>query len=76
MEIVTLKAKALVAQNKYDQALQTVEKNKKSLVDDLQRNDLLANIYQKLDKREAAIECLENLLELNSCNYETFYKII
>lgn len=48
----------------------------KSFVDNNQREDLLGRLYSKKGFMEKAIEHYELLLQLNSCNYETYFKIL
>lgn len=76
MELHLLKVHSLEHNEAYEYALTCIKKNKKCFIDDLQREDLVARMNLKMGNKDLAIKHYENLLQLNSCNYETYYKIL
>lgn len=53
-----------------------MNKHAKDIVDINQREDIFGRLYAKKGFAEKAIDHYENLLQQNSCNYETYYKIL
>lgn len=76
MEVLNLKVKSLMAMDKNEDALKFMQQRMKNFVDKLQREKLLAQIYEKLGQKDKAIEHLENLLDFNSNNYLIYYDIL
>jgi len=37
---------------------------------------LLGRLCSKLGRKDEAVEHYKNMLEMNSCNYDTYYKIL
>lgn len=76
MEVVVLKVKSLIGLDKNKEALKFLNKNSKKIIDAYQREELFGSIYEKLGTTAKAVEHYEILLELNSVNYESYYKIL
>ena len=74
-ELFVLKAKSLVQQKKFAEALDFVQKSP-AILNKYAKFELEAQSYSGLGKTEEAIDAYERLLELNSVNYETYYKIL
>jgi len=53
-------------------AIKYLEKNKKFLIDDVRKNELLARLYFKNNQAPKALACIEFLLNLNSMNVSYF----
>ena len=70
-----LKAKSLVKMEKFTEALDFVQKSP-AILNKYAKFELEAQSYSGLGKIEEAIDAYERLLELNSVNYETYYKIL
>ena len=51
----------------------TKKQTEKAILDDVRKNEILAKLYMQNNQKPKAIECLEALLKLNSCNTE-YYK--
>ena len=71
-----MQVKCLEQKGEYENALAALQKNEKYFVDQVQREDFYGRLYHKTKNSEKATFHYENLLELNSCNFETYYKII
>jgi len=71
-----LRVKALEGLEKYSEALDFINQNYKFFLDKTQREDMLARICAKKGFTEKAIDHYKNMLEINSCNYDTYYKIL
>jgi tetratricopeptide (TPR) repeat protein len=76
MEIITLKVKSLIATDKFAEALALMTDKKKWFIDTLQRETLLAEINEKLGNKDQALEHLDELLQMNSQNYDTYYQVL
>jgi peptide alpha-N-acetyltransferase len=74
-ELFVLKAKSLVQQKKFAEALDFVQKSP-AILNKYAKFELEAQSYSGLGKTEEAIDAYERLLELNSVNFETYYKIL
>lgn len=60
----------------YQVALDYLIKNEKMFLDQLFREDFYGRLYQKINDLPKAEDHYETLLQLNSVNYETYYKLI
>lgn len=76
MEVLVLKVKAYEKLGKVDEALALMNEQKASFLDVNQREDLFGRLYVAKGFGEKAIEHFEKLLEQNSCNHNTYYKIL
>jgi hypothetical protein len=50
----------------------TKKTTEKAIMDDVHKNEILAKLFLKNNQKPKAIECLETLLRLNSCNSEYY----
>ena len=76
LEVLLLNAKALLRLGKAEEALKFCQENLSGLTDDLQREDLMGQIYSRLGRSEEALTHYGKLLDLNPSNFETYYKIL
>ena len=74
-ELYLFKARILEDKGSYKLAIKYITKNRQYLTDDCRRNEALARLYEKNNQKPKAINHLEELLRLNSCN-QTYYKDI
>lgn len=74
-ELYLYEATLLKDSGKYEQAIKVLNDNQKELVDKTGRNELLAELYTKLGKKEEAIDCYEFLLNRNPSNANYYYGI-
>ena len=74
-EIYIFKCNILIEMGDIKKAIKFMTKKttEKAIMDDVRKNELLAHLYMQNNQRPKAIECLEQLLRLNSCNTE-YYK--
>ena len=54
----------------------TKKTNASKILDDVKKNETLANLYVNNNQSQKSIECLENLLKLNSFNTDYYKEII
>ncbi len=76
MELLVLRVKAFEQLGQLDEALSFMNDNKTAFIDVNQREDMYGRLYVAKGFGEKAIEHYEKLLEQNSCNYDTYYKIL
>lgn len=76
-EIYLFKVNILVEMGENKKAIKFITKktSEKAIMDDVRKNEILANLYLQNNQRSKAIECLETLLKLNSSN-AAYYKQI
>jgi len=75
-EVVLLGARALEADQKYQEAFDFLKKHKKTLVDKVALMDYEGRLNLRLNKKADALKNYEYLLQLNSANLDTYYKIL
>ena len=75
-EVLLLGARALENQGQYQKALDLVQDNKAQILDRVERLDTLGRLYHKLGKQEESVDAYEELLQLNSANLGTYYKLL
>ena len=75
-EVILMGVRALLAQNKYQEALTFMSKNKKYLVDSVAKQDTYGFIHKQLGNEAESISAYENLLQLNAANLDTYKKIL
>lgn len=75
-ELFLFRVKIFEAMGEYKKGIKFVLKYKHFIVDDPRRNECLAEMYMKNNQTLKAIECLEMLIRLNSCNSEFYKKIL
>ena len=76
LEVLVLNCKALIGKKEYKDALVWLFTYDKYITNKLQLIELRAQIFTALGNTDEAVKQLEMLLERNSCNYETYYKIL
>ena len=76
LEVVVLAVKTMERMGNYQKAIEFLNENNALFVDHLQREELTARLFAKMGFENKAIDHYENLLEFNSCNYETYYAIL
>lgn len=75
-EVILLGARALEGQQLYSEAFDWLKKYKKVLTDKVALSDYEGRLNIKLNKKADALKNYEYLLQLNSANLETYYKIL
>ena len=75
-EVVLLGARALEAEQKHQEAFDFLKKHKKTLVDKVALMDYEGRLNLRLNKKADALKNYEYLLQLNSANLDTYYKIL
>ena len=74
-EVLLLAVRCYEAMGKHKEALSFFEKNKTRIVDMVARHDYSGRLNFKAGNNSKALESYESLLELNTANLETYYKI-
>jgi hypothetical protein len=72
-ELYLVRAQIFEDLSDFKKGAKWVIKNTKFIVDDVRRNELLVRLYMKSGLTRKAIEHLEELVQLNSCNSD-YYK--
>ena len=75
-EIILLGVRAYEGQGKNHDALAFFSKYEARVVDLVAKADYLGRLHKKLGNTEKAVAAYEELLQLNSANLETYYKVI
>jgi len=75
-EIFLFRVKIFVGREDYKKGIKFIIKNKKYIVDDYRRNEALVDLYMRAGQTRKAVECLEELLKLNSCNSKYYKQIL
>ena len=75
-EVLNLAIRCHEAQGQYKDALTFFTKHEAKIVDLVARHDYGGRLYFKTGNKAKAIEYYEELLQLNTSNFETYYKII
>ena len=73
--MLLLAVRCYEAMGKHKEALSFFEKNESRIVDMFARHDYAGRLYFKTGNDAKALERYESLLELNTANLETYYKI-
>jgi len=76
MEVILLRVKSLERSLKVKEAIAFMIENKKLIVDKVQYLDIMARLRLLNGQAKKSIENLESLLEINSVNFSTYYKIL
>jgi tetratricopeptide (TPR) repeat protein len=76
MEIYMLAARCHEKKGNNEEALKWITKNEGVFLDRLFLEETYGRLYQKTKKLDKATHHYENLLQLNSVNYETYYKLL
>ena len=76
MEVILLRVKALERSLKFKEAIAMMVENKQIIVDKVQYFDILARLRLLNGQAKKSVDNLESLLEINSVNFSTYYKIL
>jgi tetratricopeptide (TPR) repeat protein len=75
MEVILLRVKALEKSLKFKEAIAMMVENKQIIVDKVQYFDIMARLRLLNGQAKKSVDNLESLLEINSVNFSTYYKI-
>ena len=75
-EIYLLRSQIFEEMGEFKKGIKFVAKNKRFLVDDVRRNELLVRLNIKAGWTRKSIEYLEELVRLNSCNSVYYEQIL
>lgn len=76
MEVIILRVKSLERSLKVKEAIAFMIENKQLIVDKVLYLDIMARLRLLNGQAKKSIENLESLLEINSVNFSTYYKIL
>ena len=76
MEIIMMRVKSMIKCEEYSEALTFMNANYNFCINTLDREEMLARICAGKGFTEKAIDHYKNMLEINSANYDTYYKIL
>ena len=60
----------------FKQAIKFITKQRQYITDDCRRNEVLARLYENNNQKPKAMECHEQLLQLNTCNAQYYKNIL
>ena len=77
-ELYLFKVNILIEMGENKKAIKFMTKKttEKAIMDDVRKNEILVKLYLQNNQKTKAIECLEHLLKLNSCNAEYYKQIL
>jgi predicted Zn-dependent protease len=75
-ELILFEAKIHEEAGSHDKAIKILNDKKGHIVDDVNKYESLARNYKKLGDKDHAIEALDTLLEINSSNYNYYYRVL